>query len=243
MSNSIYEKRVVLFIDIVGFKELIESGAEQKIYNVLSTSAAFANSSPSFPELTHATAFSDSVVISHRVEPAGVQNVINTASMLMWSFLHQGILTRGGIACGDMHHTKDRLFGPAMNEAYKLENESAIFPRILVSDDILALVRHEEADGTTTKEGGCDPEVLRQDFDGEWHIHLMTHRILSPFITVTEKEALFNAKVQVIEAALNNPNPPPRKNKRARAKHNWLRNYLQASIKEGPSTNPGEIVR
>lgn len=242
MSNTIYEERAVLFLDILGFKELVESGAEQKIYNVLNTSAAFANSKPSFPELTHATAFSDSIVISYRMKSAGVKNIINTASMLAWCFLQQGILTRGGIACGDMHHTSDRLFGRAMNEAYKLENELAIFPRILVSDGIKALVMAEKSDATTNMVG-CDPEVLRQDFDGQWHIHLMTHCVLSPFITLTEKEDLFNTKVQTICRALDSPSPPCGKSERARAKHNWLSNYLQRSVIEGPSQNPGEIVR
>lgn len=243
MSNAIYEKRAVLFLDILGFKALVNEGEEQKLFDALATSAAFAQSNPSFPELTHTTAFSDSIVVSHRLEPGGVQNIINTASMLAWCFLRQGILTRGGIACGDMHHTTDRLFGRAMNEAYQLENELAIFPRILVSDEIRAFVMPEKPDGKAVGTINCDSEVLRQDFDGEWHVHLMTHRVLSPFITLEEKNELFNTKVQTIQSALATPIPPYGINLRARAKHKWLEDYLQASIKQGPSKNPGEIVR
>ena len=244
MSNAIYEERCVLFLDILGFKSLIEGDQEQKIFSALGTTSAFANGKPSFPEFTHTTAFSDSIVVSHRLRSAGAQNIINTASMLAWCFLQQGILTRGGIAYGNMHHTNDRLFGPAMNKAYQLESELAIFPRILVSEEFKALVTPENADlATNIGVGSCDPEVLRQDFDGQWHIDLMSHLVLSPFITITNKEELFALKVKTIKSALDNPSPPYGKNNCAKAKHDWLTNYLQASIKGGPSQNQKPIVR
>lgn len=243
MSNAIYEERAVLFLDILGFKVLIESGQEQKIFTALGTSAAFANGKPSFPELTHTTAFSDSIVVSHRLKPAGVQNIINTASMLAWCFLQQGILIRGGIAYGNMHHTNDRLFGHAMNNAYQLESKLAIFPRIVVSEEFRALACPESSDATNIGIGNCDPEVLRQDFDGQWHIDLMSHLTLSPFITFTNKEELFARKAETIKSALDNPSPPYGKDKSAKAKHDWLANYLHASVKNGPSQNPKPIVR
>jgi hypothetical protein len=227
MTKPIYEKRVILFLDILGFKELIALGEEQKIFNILSTSYAFSNSSPSFPDSTHTTAFSDLIVVSYRMDSAGVINVINTASMLAWSFLQQGILTRGGIASGDVHHTKERLFGPAVIQAYKLENELAIFPRILVSDDIVEHFFEGKSGGQINEVTTYDSEVLRQDFDGVWYLHLLSHGILSPFnSSFSEKKERFDKKIEVIENALDNPCPPIGSNKRARAKHNWLRNYL-----------------
>ena len=243
MSDAIYEERAVLFLDILGFKVLIEDGYEQKIFSALGTSSAFANGKPSFPELTHTTAFSDSIVVSHRLKSAGVQNIINTASMLAWCFLQQGILTRGGIVHGNMHHTNDRLFGHAMNNAYQLESELAIFPRILVSEEIKVLISAGNTDAANIGIGSCEPEILRQDFDGLWHIDILSHLVLSPFISITNKEELFAVKVKTIQSALDNPNPPYGKNKCAKAKHDWLANYLQTSTKNGPSQNPKPIVR
>lgn len=233
MSNFVYEKRAVLFLDILGFKELIDTGQEQKIYSVLTTSSEFSRAINSAPEMFKATAFSDSLVVSCKLDKIGVRGILNAAAILVWSFLRQGILTRGGISCGDMHHTKDRLFGPAMNSAYKLESEFAIFPRVLVSDEVVSMIRRDELDGTVTAVGLLDPAVLRQDFDGQWHIHFMNHHLNSPFsasITEGEKVDIFNSKVKLVESCLNCPSPSPGKNMRALAKHNWLRNYMQSSI-------------
>lgn len=243
MSNGIYEQRAVLFLDILGFKALIDNKQEHKIFSALSTSVASANSKPSFPDLTHTTTFSDSIVISHRVEPAGIQNIINSAAILSWAFLRQGILTRGGIALGELHHTRDRLFGPAMNEAYLLESELATYPRIIVSDEIKALILRESQEQQSHYQINCDQEVLRQDFDGAWHVNLMTHRILSPFTSIQDTQALFAEKVKVIQNALDNPTPPPGNNQRAQRKQGWFRNYLLSCIEAGPSHNPKPIIR
>jgi len=242
MSGGIYEQRAVLFLDIVGFKSLVDQRKERKIHQILTTSIAFENGKPAFENTNHTTAFSDSIVVSHRLEAAGIQNTINTAAMLSWLFLKQGVLTRGGIACGEIHHTRDRLFGPAMNEAYKLENELAIYPRIIVSDEIRALVRRD-TESAPAYRVNSDPEVLRQDFDGAWHVNIMTHLTLSPFITIRDKQELFESKVDVIRAALAAPNPPPGDNLRAQRKWDWLNNYLLASMQAGPSQNSKEIVR
>jgi hypothetical protein len=48
-------------------------------------------------------------------------------------FLHLGMLMRGGVSLGPLIHAQGGpLFGPAMNEAYRLESKCAIYPRVLV---------------------------------------------------------------------------------------------------------------
>lgn len=239
MSSKIYEKRAVLFLDILGFKVLVDQRQEHKIHKILSTSVAFSNGKPSFPDTNHTTAFSDSIVVSHRLDAAGIQNTINTAAMLAWAFLQQGILTRGGIACGEVHHTSDRLFGPAMNEAYLLESELAIFPRIIVSDEVKALVMHEKND--PAYQVACDPEVLKQDNDGAWYVDLMTHLVLSPYNLKRDRQAVFDSKVEAVRNALKTPSPPPGNNLRAQRKQDWLSTYLEESIRNGPSKNPAPV--
>ena len=49
-------------------------------------------------------------------------------------FIKERILFRGGISYGDAYIDQERsmFFGPAVNEAYKLESETAIHPRIVI---------------------------------------------------------------------------------------------------------------
>ncbi|HTG56249.1 MAG TPA: hypothetical protein VL943_08285, partial [Niabella sp.] len=47
-----------------------------------------------------------------------------------------GMMIRGGITIGDLIHEENgALFGPAMNEAYRLESNSAIYPRVVISNN------------------------------------------------------------------------------------------------------------
>jgi hypothetical protein len=48
-----------------------------------------------------------------------------------------GILTRGGLSKGLLHHSDKAVFGPAFLSAYEMENQTAIFPRIIVDRETL----------------------------------------------------------------------------------------------------------
>ncbi len=130
--NLKYDKRLVAFIDILGFKEIIkqsekDSSKIELIYSVLKylkNWEAPGNWDLKFVEIeedaqkkgvenfdisgqTNCTAFSDSIVISVRVD----NNVNEMASTLIVNLayigailLEQGILIRGAITFGDIIH-------------------------------------------------------------------------------------------------------------------------------------------
>ena len=54
------------------------------------------------------------------------------------TFLAEGFLCRGGIVYGDVYYdlTQNIIFGPAVNYAYKLESEIAIYPNIILEDKL-----------------------------------------------------------------------------------------------------------
>lgn len=51
--------------------------------------------------------------------------------------LANGILLREGITVGDLYYRSGVVYGPAMNEAYKLESKNAIYPRVVVDENTL----------------------------------------------------------------------------------------------------------
>jgi len=49
-----------------------------------------------------------------------------------------GFPIRGGLTFGDLHISERLVFGPSAIEAYELETKRAIYPRIVVSDEVLS---------------------------------------------------------------------------------------------------------
>lgn len=78
--------------------------------------------------------FSDSLVLSAENSNAcySILEFICKLYVRIWD--EYQLLIRGGISIGKLiHDDNGPIFGPAMNEAYKLESKCAIFPRIVVS--------------------------------------------------------------------------------------------------------------
>ena len=155
----IYDKRIILFLDILGFRTLINAGREAELLEVLKIPAELQSTWP-YDGTTNMrlTAFSDSIVISDRVgdDDFPYQRLVYYASYLTWKFLARGILIRGGFAVGPLHHEQNIIFGPAMVEAYQLESEFAIYPRIAVSA------------------GPITRAILKRDFDGVWYVDFLS---------------------------------------------------------------------
>ncbi len=149
-----YEERIVMFIDVLGFKSLIDSTLDEDIENQLNISklvGCFNKALEDIFDVSHRnyvqfSQFSDSFVISHVVfDKEDVDSLFQAytmvfliAKLIIRSFLQQEILVRGGICQGKVFHREGYLlFGPAMNKAYLLESTRAKYPRIIVSKEII----------------------------------------------------------------------------------------------------------
>lgn len=148
--KSIYEERVVAFVDILGFsamiceteknsKEIIEDS--NKIRSVLQDIKDYQrnNEDNNYKEMgSEVTIFSDSIVISKSMDwkYGDVFHTVLDMLHLQMDLLSKGILLRGGITVGNLYHRDNIVFGPAMIEAYKMESECAKYPRIIVDENI-----------------------------------------------------------------------------------------------------------
>jgi hypothetical protein len=161
-----YEKRLVAFIDILGFKEIIkqseyDSSKVELIYSVLNylkdwevpsswnlklieieeDAQAIGVEKFEISNKTNSTSFSDSIVVSVRVD----DNVNEMASTLIVNLayigavlLEKGILCRGGLTLGNILHSDNgTVFGQGLIDAYFLENNNAKYPRIILSDKLI----------------------------------------------------------------------------------------------------------
>ncbi|EEY89244.1 hypothetical protein HMPREF0017_02216 [Acinetobacter lwoffii SH145] len=148
MSTVHYEKRIVAFIDILGFKSLIEETqqpdcAAKKINNIkqafdlIYKMLAEHYDVEQIKQVKYST-FSDCIVFSF---PARQTNSLFFALLpliwlqaeLVWK---HDILLRGVMTIGEIYHDDKIVFGPAMVEAYELETKKAIYPRIILDPKI-----------------------------------------------------------------------------------------------------------
>lgn len=166
MSNTIkYERKVVAFFDILGFKnhidKTIEPNGNEYILNIKSAfDLIYSNLSEHYdpeivPNIKYST-FSDCVVFSFPIRQH--DSLFYTLLPLVWLqaellWKHEMIL-RGAITIGDLYHDDDMVFGPALVEAYHLESKIAKYPRIIVANTL------KEDFFEWKKELGADPNKL-----------------------------------------------------------------------------------
>lgn len=151
MNGSTYENRYVFFIDILGFKSLIEESNPYEIYQLLDHFSipfiekiiAHRSSSPEFNEVFKkelssiaVSNFSDCITISIPTELDDLLWQVTESIALLQLIILKKFNTylRGGMTSGEIIHTKDKIFGPALNRSYLLESKYAVHPRILLEN-------------------------------------------------------------------------------------------------------------
>lgn len=161
-----YERRIVAFIDILGFKEIVKKSESDKtkielLYSVLDFLKSWESTDKwdlKYVEIeedvqrkgiknfdirgkTNTTSFSDSIVVSVRVD----SNINELTSTLIANLayigavlIERGIIFRGGLTIGNIIHNENgTVFGQGLIDAYQLETKSAKYPRIVLSDKLI----------------------------------------------------------------------------------------------------------
>jgi hypothetical protein len=150
--SKIYERRLVAFVDILGWSEacktesaqlveaaeLIHQTAEGYSEQEKAKIAEMANHpgmtlNPMY-KMVHMAAFSDSIAVS--MPTSFGHRILGGVTDLCRNLLRLGFLTRGGITIGDLYHVENVIFGPALVEAVQLEKE-AVYPRLVCSPTLV----------------------------------------------------------------------------------------------------------
>lgn len=148
-NSPIYEKRVVAFVDILGFKNMVVASQtdiiqQQRILQAMDIIHSHKKMNDEFlggglKEFgVQVTTFSDSAIISYPITyDGGLFFVLLDLIHLQLDLLKVGMFIRGGVCIGDAHHDAFNAFGPAIIEAYYLESQKAIYPRIILTQDTI----------------------------------------------------------------------------------------------------------
>ncbi len=156
-----YSKNVFVFLDIMGFKRIIDESTRDpeligKIANMLRLSKETAVLSQKAkltilqvdPSQYIFRSFSDTSIISGPYTSHDALSFLFTWIMyyqyLLWK--EQQAFLRGAIVFGDIYYDEGIIFGPALIDAYCLENseDKAVWPRVLVGESVLSKATQAE---------------------------------------------------------------------------------------------------
>lgn len=250
-----YEKRLVAFIDILGFKEIVKQSEKdiskiELIYSVLDylknwevpekwdlrlvevEEDAQKRGVENFDisDKTNITAFSDSIVVSVKVD----DNINEMASTLIINLsyigailLEKGILFRGGLTVGNLIHKENgTVFGQGLIDSYKLESNNAKYPRIILSDNLLKELNYP----IETKRNRYPYHQYVDRFsDGCVGFHQMIYyQVLESWTKMTEEKLIESLKKvrRVIVAGLDSTFEKPD----VFEKYNWLKEQYNRLI-------------
>jgi hypothetical protein len=175
-----YEERYCAFVDILGFRGLINdvhSGALdfRRLRNLLKRihDPYHGKRDPFETFDLRVQSISDAVAFSATANSAGLQTLFLALEDLAMGLLFEGYLLRGAVVKGMLYHDDSTVFGKALVDAYKFESETARYPRIMVTRQVVEDARNSPDRKILT-------QFLRQDEDGPFYLHVlrrMAHEI------------------------------------------------------------------
>ncbi len=186
-----YQERFVAFVDIWGFGDLVRRSvlgndgiSASTVHDVLDLPKPSDEDQivlgriGDISKSGHCmTAFSDCVVISTDLTEAGLIHLVDHVSRIGFRLLKIGYLYRGGVVRGLLWHQPDKVFGPALIEAYQIERTER-FLRVLVSDDVV-----KWGLGCAKPVNTIFSRLIRKDDDGKYMVHVL--RYFSQFDDLT----------------------------------------------------------
>lgn len=161
-----YKNCFVFFIDILGFKELIKKNNAAEIRDIIEYFYKIFESDFSKPPYQNynITQVSDCIVISFEKEPKFQLYMLLHIFFDLQSALlaDKGVLIRGAGRFGKLYHDDKYLFGEAYQNAFYSEEKTAIYPRIIIPQDVFNQF-------TETEKDHCN-ELLKKDADGMYYL-------------------------------------------------------------------------
>lgn len=216
MKDVKYKEYYVAFLDVLGFKNIVNSNGASYIHNIFNKirqAKKFVKNDRAgrIIEETKFYFFSDSIVCAI---PAGEENALASLCsncMLiqhaLWSEVGP-IWVRGGIVKGLLYCGNGEVFGPGLNEAYKLEENLAAYPRIIMTK----LTFENGLEESDPKD--CMDFVINTS-DGLKMIDTLAHPVVfDPEIIKTEIVNMLNSETD----------------QRIRDKYLWMRDYFNSFV-------------
>jgi len=219
------------FLDILGYKEKSERyfnghyNLLGRFKRALSDSFAIIKISSVLIDLRllDVKFFSDSIMLSVPKSEEGSDmlfGLLHTCKVLSAHLSFEGLFVRGGLSVGVHEDFTDDEFGfhflasSSLQEAYRLESESSIYPRILISEKVISNLSSEE-------------KTLIIKDDNEHMIHFAPQLINSE----GENQDIVLAEMKDIQSLMNS------QSERIFEKYQWMLDYYYWTLTTSRNTD------
>ncbi len=250
-----YTECFVAYLDILGFKEKVKEANKNaqsldELINALKINSTFTQSkgkkTSSDGELDiRSFFFSDSFVFMIKGDKGNLPHLFLIIRFLQDRLWEKGLCLRGAIVKGKMYWPKPKeniILGPAMIVAHRLESEVAVYPRIVVGQELYEYIKIKSERIKTWSENGDLPlsSFIKKDRDGVYFFDILNPDIVRKkgediknlnerFSIVWDPTADSNYDevrdnvLKVIEKGTKNHD------EKTKQKYEWLWSYLEES--------------
>jgi hypothetical protein len=179
-----YRTSIFTYLDILGFKELINTLKADEVADLLSQLRDHAEPDDRLAndlEIRFQT-FSDCTVRSvpldsksNQKNPSGIlfHELLNLVHA-QYRLIVDGYFMRGGVTIGQISFDDQMVFGPAMVRAYTLEQDFAVYPRIVIDPYVFEVFESDPLMINDIHDVQAEKEYLRQlirrDSDGIYFV-------------------------------------------------------------------------
>jgi len=120
--------------------------------------------------------FTDNFVLGHpwydEYGESELGNIFNVLARLQYTFIQSNIFIRGAVSMSELYMDENIVLGPALIEAYKLESEKAIYPRIVLDDKVVEVIKKHTRYYSEPQTSPQNKEYLI-DIDGQHFINYL----------------------------------------------------------------------
>jgi len=257
--NLKYEDCFIVFLDILGVKELVSNLDNKpellkKIIDTLKINQVFAESNQK--KTTQGALdirswyFSDSFVFLMKTKNKNLPHLFLIIRYLQDRLWEKGYCLRGAVTREKMYYPNNDeniLLGQGIINTYKLESELAIYPRIVVDNNLVKYIDDELIAYPFGKSGNLI-DFIKKDYDGVYFLDLLNKNILRKKNekVVKEKNSKFfiscnpNAKsnydniIGKVNSIVHANLTKEYINKiKIKQKYEWLKSYLEQIQRDG----------
>jgi hypothetical protein len=153
---------------------------------------------------------------------------------LAMTLLNYSTLLRGAIVKGALYHDDGVVFGPALVRAYELESQVALYPRIVITREVVLEARSSSDPIFAEDEGRS---YILSSSDGPFYLNILSHMIPNLARSDGTERSLYLDRYRNIATKLQREYDASVDNPRHFAKHQWFAGYWnQIALEAGRDT-------
>ena len=242
-----YKKMVVIFIDVLGSKEITGFTEKYEIHKLFHGSVresqnrqtglfhvAYSRKLFSFSDCAYITYFyKDNIDKDRENDRSLLQVALYNTSILITKIASRGYLVRGGVSFGDAFVDDDGCFGPAVEEAYLLESKDAIYPRVLLAKNAGNTQYEYETEIQSSPDISVMNNMLRDrvarivNFDGEsFYLNVFYHLEMERSLNYEGDELTLDRVKSLLNQKIIDDLAKYKNNQKIIVKLKWYENYI-----------------